>query len=333
MWPCPESLDRLFSQRVTLARHRLGRLAQGAQIDRGEYPAGSGRRRPRMVQTARATIAALSLAACAGGTPRGQTADPRTAHEAAPAPAPALGHPGCFVLARVDGSEQTIVHAEDCARATVPASTFKIPHALIALQLGVIADPDAAQRWDGTPYPDMPTWQADHDLRTAIRESVVWYFQRTARRIGSERMGEWLRALHYGNEQATGAIDRFWLEGGSLQITGLQQLDFWQRLVRGELPIDRAHVDAVFGDTEATLDFWSGRLPEGNSPPASAAVLHAKTGTAWDDHGNVSWWAGVVDGPTGRWVFVSRVIDDGPDPGWSAAVHHGMQALRRLGAI
>jgi beta-lactamase class D len=242
-------------------------------------------------------------------------------------PVPVVEHAGCFMLARADGSEALTVHPEDCARPTPPASTFKVPHALIALQTGVITDVGKRERWDGTKYPEMKAWEADHDLRSAIRESVVWYFQRTAKAIGRERMQQWLGELHYGNADASGPIGRFWLEDGSLTVTGPQQLDFWQRMVRGELPIDRAHVDTVMKIVEAPIEFWNPRLPAGETAPASSATLHAKTGSLFDDKGSITWWAGTVDGPRGQWVFVSRVISEQPYAGHSPAVREGMHAL------
>jgi beta-lactamase class D len=260
--------------------------------------------------------------AAATATP---TSPPSSALAEAPAPAPVIEHPGCFMLARVDGSEAITIHPEDCARATPPASTFKIPNALIGLQTGVI-DPSKRERWDGTNY-DRKEWETDQDLRSAIRESVVWYFQRVAKKIGRERMQHWLGELHYGNEDASGELVKFWLEDGALTVTGPQQLAFWQRLVKGELPIDRKHVDTVMAIVEAPLEFWTPRLPKGESPPPSTAVLHAKTGSLADDHGNTTWWAGTVDGPKGQWVFVSRVISDKPWPDYSHAVHEGMKAL------
>lgn len=282
----------------------------------------------------RTLLLALVLTACPRKSGPSTTETPTPTPEAKPLaaapeqpPPPSIEHAGCFMMARKDGSEAVVVHPDDCAKPTVPASTFKVPHALIALQTGVIADPAARVKWDGTKYPDMKAWEADQDLRSAIRESVVWYFQRTAKQIGKERMQKWLGELHYGNEDASGELTKFWLEMGSLEITAAQQLDFWQRLARGELPIDRANIETVWKIVEAPLDFWKGRLPEGESPPPSTATLHAKTGTAYDQKGTVSWWAGTVDGPRGEWVFVSRVITDQPYPGYSAAVREGMSAL------
>ena len=66
----------------------------------------------------------------------------------------------------------------ECARATAPASTFKIPHALIALQTGMIT-PATVVEWDGTKYWSAP-WQRSHTVDSAIKWSVLPFFQRTA---------------------------------------------------------------------------------------------------------------------------------------------------------
>jgi beta-lactamase class D len=36
-----------------------------------------------------------------------------------------------------------------------PASTYKIPHALIGLETGVITE-DTVEKWDGVRHPDQP---------------------------------------------------------------------------------------------------------------------------------------------------------------------------------
>jgi len=44
----------------------------------------------------------------------------------------------CVVAAPLDGGAETIVGGAECDRRTLPASTFKIPRALIALDTGVV---------------------------------------------------------------------------------------------------------------------------------------------------------------------------------------------------
>jgi len=129
----------------------------------------------------------------------------------AAAAAPVVDHPGCFILHDLDRGTRLRVHPEACAQATVPASTFKVPHALIALQTGVVTDPAAEVAWDGTPQWN-PAWERPHSLASAIRDSTVWFFQRTAKAIGRERMQSFLTALGYGNADVSGELTTFWLD-------------------------------------------------------------------------------------------------------------------------
>ena len=329
-------------------RGRLGcgdtpAVTQGSERASQEHPTSVERTGAAMTHTLRlrpilVALAAVLLSACPGGpsptiTPPAKSPSSTAPPALSPPVTPPITHAGCFMLSRFDGSESVTVHPEDCARATLPASTFKIPHALIALQTGVVTDVDGSVDWDGTRYPEMKAWERDHNLTSAIRDSVVWYFQRTAKAVGRERMQAWLETLHYGNADASGSLTEFWLDDGSLVITAPQQLDFWGRMVRGELAIDSRHVDTVMSIVEAPIDFWQGRLPAGESPPPSTATLHAKTGTGSTPSQSVTWWVGTVDGPRGKWLFVSRVISAGPYAGFSPAVREGMHALAQAAVL
>src|SRR5471032_1487618 len=88
--------------------------------------------------------------------------------------APVLGAGECVVVAPIDGHAMVFGGAE-CERRTLPASTFKIPHALIGLQTGVITD-TTVFTWDGQKR-DYDVWNRDQTLKSAIRMSAVWFFQ------------------------------------------------------------------------------------------------------------------------------------------------------------
>jgi beta-lactamase class D len=250
-------------------------------------------------------------------------------------PQVALDHPGCFAIVALDDGDEPRLHegaAGECEVPTFPASTFKIPHALVALQTGVITDPDALERWDGTKQ-WLPAWERDHSLRTAIFESVLWFFQRTAVKIGAERMREQLAKIDYGNAQVDGEIRKFWLAGGSLEITPTEQLDFVERMFEGKLPIEPAHVATVVSIMQSDLARWKPRVPEGFAMPASSATFWAKTGTDAEGDRRVTWWMGAIEGPRGRFAFVSRVRDVGEPSAISPAVEQGIRALDALDVL
>jgi beta-lactamase class D len=65
---------------------------------------------------------------------------------------------------------------------------------LIGLETGVIPDENHVIRWDGTKH-EIESWNRDHTLKTAIQNSVVWYYQELARRVGNERMQSYIDAV------------------------------------------------------------------------------------------------------------------------------------------
>jgi beta-lactamase class D len=189
------------------------------------------------------SMATLCLtAACA--TPAADTGAAAGAH-ATPDATPDLAHhfgdiTGTFVL--LDGAtSRTVRHNAERARTRfLPASTFKIPNTLIALETGVAAGPDHALAWDSVRAPRQGWWPAvwarDHTLATALPASVVWYYQELARRIGGERMTDYLNRFGYGNRDIGGGIDQFWLTG-ELRISADEQVDFLRRFHNGELGV------------------------------------------------------------------------------------------------
>lgn len=149
----------------------------------------------------------------------------------------------CVVIHDVGAG--TTIRSDDraCAVRLAPASTFKVPHALVALEVGA-APPSHVERWDGTPYPGRPQWTHDHTVISALRPSVLWVFQRIAPRVGAARMHTWLSRLAYGNADTSGHVTEYWLNG-RLRISPDEQVAFLRRVFAGDLPVGAAHRTAV----------------------------------------------------------------------------------------
>jgi beta-lactamase class D len=154
------------------------------------------------------------------------------------------GTDGTFVGYKID---EYLVIASDKDRsgeAKLPASTYKIPNSIIALETGVVSDPDKdIFKWDGV-VRSIDAWNKDHTMRSAIAASVVPVYQEIARRIGQERMQKYVDLFEYGNRDIGGGIDQFWLTG-NLRIDPVQQVDFVDRLRRGTLPVSKRSQDLV----------------------------------------------------------------------------------------
>ncbi|MCA1562758.1 MAG: hypothetical protein LC804_21640 [Acidobacteria bacterium] len=238
----------------------------------------------------------------------------------------------CFVIARLDDPLPSVPAGSECARPTAPASTFKIPHALIALQTGVI-DANTIVRWDGSQY-DFETWQRDHTLDSAVKSSAYPFFQRTATMIGNERMRRTLASLAYDADTFTGEVTTFWTNG-NLVVSPLEQLSFLHRMFGGKLPIDRRHVETV----NATLLMPAGRISNAagihafplNWPPGTR--VRAKTGNGRVNGERVIWLVGHLESDEHEYVFAARVrSSDRPLPTTQSPPYPAMaeQAVRTL---
>ena len=135
---------------------------------------------------------------------------------------------GCFVIYDYNNKYYIRYNKEQCEKRISPCSTFKIPNTLIGLETGVITDENFTLNWDGTNYP-RESWNHDQNLKSAILNSVVWYYQEIARRVGEEKMSEYIKKIGYGNEDISGGIDKFWLMS-SLKISANEQVEFLKKL-------------------------------------------------------------------------------------------------------
>lgn len=169
-----------------------------------------------------------------------------------------------------------------------PASTFKIPHTLFALDAGVVRDEFQVFKWDGIAR-DFAPHNQDQDLRSSMRNSTVWVYELFAKEIGEGRARDYLGKLNYGNADPSSKQGNYWIDG-NLAISAYEQISFLKRLYSNELPFRVEHQRLVkdIMIVEAGRD-W---------------ILRAKSG--WE--GNIGWWVGWVEWPTGP-VFFALNID------------------------
>jgi beta-lactamase class D len=197
---------------------------------------------------------------------------------------------GAFVGYKVDDGLIIASDKDRSGQAMLPASTFKIPNSVIALETGVVGDPDIdVFKWDGV-VRNITAWNRDHTLRSAIAVSAVPVYQEIARRIGVERMQKYIDLFDYGNRDIGGGIDQFWLKG-NLRIDPFGQVDFVDRLRRGVLPVSKRSQDLVRDILPVTK--------------AGDAVIRAKSGLLGAEIGKPSlgWMVGWVEKGSANTVF------------------------------
>lgn len=290
-----------------------------------------------MAAVGRAHRRAITVVLCAvlGGACVGAGADDATrdpAEDSRPAPARGasqlevrddlitvfedFGTPGTFALYDVVAEHMIVVDSARATRRFTPASTYKIPNSLIALETGAVADETEVVPYGGEPQP-FKGWEQDMDLRDAFAASNVPVYQEIARRIGLERMQEWVDRLDYGNRELGDVPDRFWLDG-PLAISAVEQVRFLARLTRQELPASASNQRVVreLALIEETPD----------------AALFGKTGWIFDRTPMLGWWVGWVE-RAGRVYTFALNVDMASEDDVPKRIPLGRELLDRLDVL
>lgn len=179
--------------------------------------------------------------------------------------------------------QQKDYHSNDfewAQRGFLPASTFKIPNAIIALETAVMKS-------DTSTINAMP-------LREAFQTSCVPCFQEIARRVGTAQMKTYLNKLHYGDMDVTSEnTDSFWLKGKS-HISSFEQIDFLTRFITKKLPI-------LNSTRESMLKILT--IEE-----SKAYKLSGKTGLYAQENEHNGWFVGFLQKENKTYYFALNAI-------------------------
>lgn len=180
---------------------------------------------------------------------------------------------------------------ERCNTAFCPASTFKIPNTLIAIESG-IATAETVFKWKGEKR-SFPHWEKDMTLKEAFKASAVPVYQEIARQVGVEKMSYYTRLFNYGNlDIHSDNIDKFWLEGNS-EITQYQQIYFLAKLYNLELPVREESMRQV----KEMMRYEAGEH----------YTISGKTGWAVRQKENITWFVGYVETNDNVYFFATNV--------------------------
>ncbi|WP_221931911.1 class D beta-lactamase [Paracoccus sp. M683] len=143
-------------------------------------------------------------------------------------------------------SAEVLLEDGDCSSRVTPASTFKIPLAVMAYDAEILRsahDPVMKFR-SGDPDWGGANWTRDTDPTDWMRYSVLWYSQRIAQAIGSDALTRYAQEFGYGNADFSGdpgfenGLERAWVSS-SLRISPHEQATFLRSLVLDKLPVDQ----------------------------------------------------------------------------------------------
>ncbi|MES2511012.1 MAG: class D beta-lactamase [Pseudomonadota bacterium] len=180
----------------------------------------------------------------------------------------------CTVIADAkDG--KVLLEQGDCRTRVTPASTFKIPLALMGFDSGFLKDDHTPALPFRKGYPEWggDDWRQPTDPERWLKSSVVWYSQQITHKLGAQRLTAYARDFGYGNADFAGdpgknnGLERAWIIS-SLKISPLEQVIFLRKLVNRQLPVTPHALDMV------------DRIVE-TRPLAGGYTAHGKTGMAY----------------------------------------------------
>ena len=193
---------------------------------------------------------------------------------------------GTIVIESLNKKRINIYNDKRASELFSPASTFKIPHSLIALNEGIVKK-DSVIVWDKK-IREYESWNKDQILLTAFKSSCVWCYQEFASKIGVEKYKKYLKELNYGNKKIGDDVTRFWLDE-SLEITTFEQIKFLKRFYTNNLPFKIEDINLL---KEIMIDEKNENY-----------TIRAKTGWDW----KYGWYVGYVETKDDVWFFSTNI--------------------------
>ena len=220
------------------------------------------------------------------------------------------GSKGCFLLYNLKTHFfEKEIGAENCREQLVACSTFKVPLAVMAFDAGLLRDENQVLKWDGKKG-FLESHDRDHNAKTWIRDSVVWFSQRLTPKLGLKKTIQYLKDFHYGNADLRGGLTEAWLvspgktNDPALKVSAYEQVEFMKSLWTDALPVSK---DAMKRVREIT---FLEKSPRG-------FLLSGKTGSNFFDenHGQdqrrgLGWFVSHLERGSQEYIVVTRFTDE-----------------------
>lgn len=229
-----------------------------------------------------------------------------------------------FVVTDRKKNQYIRYNSSRCQQRFSPYSTLKIPNSLIALETGAIENENVVVAYNRDRHPLEAwwpvEWQRPQNMRSAIKYSVIWFYQEIAKKVGKAQYQKYIKQFQYGNQDISGDIDRFWL-GSSLQISANEQVEFLKQFYNGKLSVSNRTTDIVkdISVLEKNSDY----------------KLSGKTGCASpaNNCNTLSWFVGYLEKTDNVYLFATNLEGNGQEVSSKKRIALTKQALAKLGII
>ncbi len=226
------------------------------------------------------------------------------------------GYEGTFVLYDVKNDKYHIYNESLSKKRISPLSTFKIGISLVGLEEGIIEDENMIISWNKEIYP-FEEWNKDHNLKTAMKYSVNWYYEEVSSKIGHRVMEKYVDKMKYGNKFISNNMTGFWNES-SLKISPIEQISFLRNFYEYKLPFSKENVDRVKEVIKVSKN--------------NRGQLYGKTGTATVNNKNINgWFIGYVEKDDNNTYFFATNINAIDQASGSKAKNITLSILKEKG--
>lgn len=199
---------------------------------------------------------------------------------------------GSFVLYDATGDSWQIYDKEYATTRIAPSSTYKIYSALSSLETGIITPERSLIPWDGQDHP-YDSWNADQTLRTAMQNSVTWYFQALDRQTNIASIKNYIQEIGYGNQLVEGDVSSYWM-GPSLKISPIEQVEMLNKLYHNQFGASPENIKAI----KDSICLYS----------SDDGTLSGKTGTEEVDGEDISgWFIGYIEKDSHTYFFATNI--------------------------
>jgi beta-lactamase class D len=207
----------------------------------------------------------------------------------------------CFL---VQEKEKVLRKEGQCQSAFSPHSTFKIPLSLMGFDSKILLNDTTPSFPFKVEYsPGINVCKGDHNPKTWMRDSCVWFSQVLTSKLGIEKFRKYVNDFNYGNKDVSGdsgknnALERSWLNS-SIRITPDEQIQFLQKLIENKLTVSAKAIEM----TKSIL--FIQELPGGWK-------LFGKTGNGrYKGELQQGWFVGWIEKNNRKLTFVHHIVDE-----------------------
>lgn len=231
---------------------------------------------------------------------------------------------GCFLLYNMKTDTfDKVVGEDNCKTPYTASSTFKVPLSVMAFDSKVLKDENEILKWDGK-KDIREVANKDHNAKTWMSDSIVWFSQRLTPKIGKAKMQSYLDKFQYGNRDLSGGLTEAWhvspSKGGTLTITGYEQIEFMKKLWRDQLPASKRSM-------QITRDLtYLETSPNGYE-------LHGKTGSNYFDTEKkvrLGWFISHIHKGKQEYIAVTNFRDLGPQNSGRYGGPHAKEITKKI---